>query len=397
MKRRLKVAIADDEPMVCVVIQSSIDFDGIGLELVGTVHDGLALLEIVDKELPDIVITDINMPGISGLELIKEIKQRDIDCRFIVISGYSQFEYARSALKYRVEDYLLKPIDPEELNDILAKTKASILSEQENKSKNTTVFENYEHSKEALSRLFLSRILDGYATFENSDTVYNEYGISFCEGFFQGAIAKLDITGDATDADCGLQSIQLKIIRMFTQIFSEYCNQTLYHQDSSQIYICINFDGKELKLITEKFEEFYVQAKNVIDLFKGLQLTVGVGSCYESIIGIKKTLEEAQNVIYYRILIGVNRVLFHNKLQFRQKRFSPDSRRQLLKRLQKNFESFDSKDFLSCMNELYSDITPEPIEMFSLSYDIVDLFFIVHEQLQNKIENSESINFSKEA
>ena len=193
MARRLKVAIADDEPMVCVVVEDSIDFDGIGLDLVGTAYDGPALLDIVEKELPDIVITDINMPGISGLELIREIKQLDIECRFIVISGYAQFDYARNALKYRVEDYLLKPINPEELNDVLRKIKNSILIEQEHMDQNTAIIENYERSKEALHALFLSRVLNGNAVLENSDKVFNEYGITFPNGLFQGAIVKLDL------------------------------------------------------------------------------------------------------------------------------------------------------------------------------------------------------------
>ena len=100
----MKVLIADDEVKVCKLIQHLIDWGQFGMEIVRIVNDGKAALEAVCELHPDIVITDIRMPGYDGLELIRKSKEMFPDISFIVISGYSQFEYAQKAIKYGVKD-----------------------------------------------------------------------------------------------------------------------------------------------------------------------------------------------------------------------------------------------------------------------------------------------------
>lgn len=114
-----KVLIADDEPDVCRLIGHLIEWDLNGLVSAGTAENGSVCLKRIREERPDIVITDIRMPGMDGLELIRQVKEEGFTCRFVIISGYQQFEYARRALRYDVEDYLLKPVGKRELNDCL--------------------------------------------------------------------------------------------------------------------------------------------------------------------------------------------------------------------------------------------------------------------------------------
>ena len=115
----MKVLICDDEIRVCRLIQHLIDWPALGLEPAGTAHDGNRALEMILEEKPDIVITDIRMPGCSGLEMIARARELRPDLEFIVISGYRHFEYAKSAIQYCVADYLLKPIRKDELNRVL--------------------------------------------------------------------------------------------------------------------------------------------------------------------------------------------------------------------------------------------------------------------------------------
>lgn len=108
MSEKLRVLIADDEPMVCVVVKKCIHWEELGLELAGVASDGQELMDLIKKEKPDIVITDISMPELSGLDLIENVRKEGAACRFIIISGYRQFEYARKALKNSVDDYLFR-------------------------------------------------------------------------------------------------------------------------------------------------------------------------------------------------------------------------------------------------------------------------------------------------
>ncbi len=115
------VIIADDEMKVCQLIAKLADWDALGLNVAGIANDGLAALEMVEKHQPDILITDIRMPGVDGIELIRRAKELKPDLQCIIISGYRHFDYAHNAIRYGVEDYLLKPVNQQEFMSTLHK------------------------------------------------------------------------------------------------------------------------------------------------------------------------------------------------------------------------------------------------------------------------------------
>jgi YesN/AraC family two-component response regulator len=107
--------ICDDERWIREGIRSSIDWSSLGIDTVLTARDGKQAIEIVKAEKPDVVITDIKMPNTNGLEMIDAIKETIDPNRIIVISGFSSFQFAQTALKFGVSDYILKPIDEDAL------------------------------------------------------------------------------------------------------------------------------------------------------------------------------------------------------------------------------------------------------------------------------------------
>lgn len=115
----MSVLIADDEPMVCTLISHLIDWEGLEMNPAGIAHNGLQALSMVEEFHPDVIITDIRMPGIDGLELTRKIRKSNPEISVIIISGFREFEFARQAIQFGVEDYLLKPINRDELNHIL--------------------------------------------------------------------------------------------------------------------------------------------------------------------------------------------------------------------------------------------------------------------------------------
>ncbi|MCR4694385.1 MAG: response regulator [Pseudobutyrivibrio sp.] len=111
-----KAVIIDDEPWTRNVIKSLGQWERLGIEIVGEASDGEMGWSLIKNIYPDIVITDVRMPHLSGLDLIQLIRAESMKASVIVISGYDDYDYVRQALKLGVADYLLKPIKPEELN-----------------------------------------------------------------------------------------------------------------------------------------------------------------------------------------------------------------------------------------------------------------------------------------
>lgn len=114
-----KVLIADDEFWVAALIRNSIDWDTMGLELIGEASDGEEACEKILSLHPDIVITDIRMPGLNGIELMEKIRLMRLKVEFIILSGFDSFAYAQAAVKYNAVSFVLKPLDEEELRQAL--------------------------------------------------------------------------------------------------------------------------------------------------------------------------------------------------------------------------------------------------------------------------------------
>ena len=122
----IRMLIVDDEYYIRLGIRSAIDWQSIGIEIVGEAEDGEQGLELALELKPDLILMDIRMPFMDGLELMEKISEEHLDCGIIVLSGYDEFEYAQRAIKYGVLDYLLKPIDKQKLKETVQNASAAV-------------------------------------------------------------------------------------------------------------------------------------------------------------------------------------------------------------------------------------------------------------------------------
>ena len=122
----IRVVLADDEPFARSCMLNNIDWKANGCEIAGVCKNGLEVIELLKTAQADVLVTDIKMPHMDGLELVKYIRDRQMDLRVIIISGYEEFEYAKRAIDYKVDGYLLKPIVPDELLEKIRQVGADI-------------------------------------------------------------------------------------------------------------------------------------------------------------------------------------------------------------------------------------------------------------------------------
>lgn len=140
-----KILIVDDEYYSREGTVKMLDWAKYDIEIVGTAKNGAEGIKMTEELKPDIILTDIRMKSMDGLSMIQEIKSKNIDCKFIVMSGYKLFEYAKKSLEEGVVAYLLKPIPQQDLIDALIKTKNLI-----QESKNDNIAKQLEQSEAAI-------------------------------------------------------------------------------------------------------------------------------------------------------------------------------------------------------------------------------------------------------
>ncbi|MGN0740178.1 MAG: response regulator [Treponema sp.] len=162
MEQELSLAILDDEIHIIRLLEALIPWQELSVRYAGFAQNGVDALSLIEKEKPDIVITDIKMPGMDGLSVIASVREKNPETQFIIISGFSQFDYAKKAIAYNVENYLLKPINKTELCATLEKLvkKRRARSEEINvikqscEQKRNQIFERLLKDENPLEKLF---------------------------------------------------------------------------------------------------------------------------------------------------------------------------------------------------------------------------------------------------
>ncbi len=129
-----RAILCDDNEIIAQGLSGAMPWSSLGIEFGGCCYDGLAAKELLDQEMADILISDVRMPFMDGLELTRYAREKNPDIRVIIISGYDDFRYAQEAIKLGAMDYLLKPVDPEELAGLLKRAVQECRQREEQKA-----------------------------------------------------------------------------------------------------------------------------------------------------------------------------------------------------------------------------------------------------------------------
>ncbi len=268
-----KVVIADDEKKVIQLMQKLIDWEGAGYEIVGTANDGLTAISLVEELQPDLLVTDIRMPGCSGIELLKQAKEIKPDLLCIVVSGYREFEYAQSALKYGVEDYLLKPLNKNDMTELLHKIRAKLTNGAELE---------YQLRQNVIKKqeLLISRLRDCAhtgKTLGSMEEVNSEYGLRFAEGLSAVILIKPDLE-DALHRQPSYKILQEHILETVRKYISMTAEEWAAAVISEGIAVIVNTEEKEFGSLKKFCTKIRKETEQERDLFGKIRLTVCIGS-----------------------------------------------------------------------------------------------------------------------
>ncbi len=178
-----KIVIADDEVWIGFGIKKLIHKSGAPFVVIGEAANGIQAYDLVRENKPDILITDIRMPGLNGLELMKKLKEEGILVSVVFISGYAEFSYAREALQMGAFDYLLKPVEEEELTAILEKWRL-----QKEKQKSDSKSEKSQNIEDPRMKKILDEIDRNYAGKLSLGGLAEQYNVSI--GYLSTLIRK---------------------------------------------------------------------------------------------------------------------------------------------------------------------------------------------------------------
>ena len=171
--------LVDDEEEVTQVIERKIDWAKLGFCVIGHANNGLKALEMIEEFQPDVVMTDIRMPYMDGMQLCGEIKSRYPTTKILLFTGFDEFEYAKEAVHLEIEEYILKPLNAIELTEVFAKLKQKLDQEIDEKRNVETLQKYYMDSLPLLQANFYSTLIEGRIYEEQLEQYLKDYQIQF--------------------------------------------------------------------------------------------------------------------------------------------------------------------------------------------------------------------------
>lgn len=306
----IKVLIADDELRICELIFRLIDWESLGMSVIAVAHDGRETIKIIKNEMPDIVITDIRMPGYNGVDVIRIGKEYNSDIQFIIISGYSQFDYAQNAIHYGVSDYLLKPVKAEELTKALLRIKSRIDKNNQMYSQVKKAWTLEQQNRRLYREQLIMEIAHGKGfdvLTKDMNTLNEQYKYEFIPGFFTIVIVKADGLNfeEKTESSFLYEKIQQSLSFAFAPVMQEMQGTML---DNGTYIFLFNYENEyaEIELQLHRLLNQMLLQK---DVFKKLHLTIGLGTRVNCLAEVGKSYETAYLAIKDRILVGTDRII----------------------------------------------------------------------------------------
>ena len=306
-----RVIIADDEPRIIQLVKILGHWAEYGIEIVDECKDGYETLDSIEKNHPDFVISDIKMPGLDGIELIEEARKKGSQALFVLLSGYRQFEYARSAVSLNVVDYLLKPVSEEQLNAALERICLQLkemraVSANQQEYDRMCHIQNQERQKQFWMTLMRHEDTpEDTARLSSAAACEKEFGIHFSEECFQ----VMQITTDmAVNVERKNSLFNQEVEMMLEQQFKNIADLSFTSYPIGY-NVALNFCPDHQKEIRDAVYALYTGIIDLREIYGDFKLNIGISRIKNQISELREAMTEAQAASWGKFVIMHNGVL----------------------------------------------------------------------------------------
>lgn len=299
--RKIKVLLADDEPVILRGLRKLLHWNELGLEIIGEAYDGEELRQMMDTTEPDLIISDISMPGYTGIDIIREIHDTNRNIKVVFISAFRDFSYAQDALRYGAVEYLVKPVDKNQLEQAVQKV-IRLIGDQSLRVREKEMAVRFELKKrnDSIEEL-LVRITDGdksaSAQLIKMGLVSRSKYITVCFGELDG------VTSDGKGrSEPGRNLLDFAITNVLVESISQ-TDSGIYFRKGELHGIFLQHDRLEEALsLSQDFHD-------KLNRYVKVSFTIGVGKAVESLEEADISAQLAMNSLQGRYFTGWNLVI----------------------------------------------------------------------------------------
>jgi two-component system response regulator YesN len=347
-----KVVLVDDEHFVRKGIISLIDWEECGFQVCAEADNGEDALEIIDQVKPDLVITDIRMPVLDGLELIRQlVEEKEAHTKFIILSGYNDFSYAQKAVRYGVCDFILKPLEKEELESTLKQLTTTIEEEKKKKELNKKI-----DIANMFEDVLLGNVTDqqnGLSDVLNLDRVKKMYYLIVevnTSSSYHSELKKVDIIKDYI-SDCIMEIEKDSFVVIRDHEVNRY-----------GVFIT----DQHLQQFEGRIEGFVTELKHTLHHMLNKIVSIYVGQAVESVNDLHTSYETANKTAEHKYTTLTNKPILYEQVKD-QTIIHAEVREEIYLSLMEAIEENDSDNMSQVIDIMFEEfqmklLAPESIE-----------------------------------
>lgn len=302
---RYSVLLVDDEEDVIRIIMKKLDWDSMGLVIIGHAANGVEALEMAEELSPDIVMTDIKMPYMDGLTLCKKLKELSRTIRVIIFSGFDEFEYAKEAIKMEAAEYLLKPVNAVELKEVFERVKNDLDRELDEKRNTDKLRAYYMESLPVLQESFYMALLEGRIAPEQIGRYMDSYQVQLQGPYY--VVAVLHLSQQSLEEEYRMDPfLQAVSVRKFAeeQVEDRWRSRVVIYLGDI-IMISQMHSREEMLEYTNEMDRLCRMAKKVCNA----RITAGIGYLCDNLEQLPLSYQGAKQAVSYRVLYGNTRAI----------------------------------------------------------------------------------------
>lgn len=296
----LNVLVIDDEKLVRQMVMRCIDWEEIGLHIAGEASSARMGLELIDELHPDIVFMDVRMPSMDGLTCSRIIMKKYPNIKILILSGHDEFEYASEGIKIGVFDYLLKPINAEELRKAAQKARDTILEERNYRKE----FERYKEELEKHASYIRDRQLSALVRSRTPEQYLDSmeyFGVKMKPGIFQTALVETGTSENETGEEEKMLS-KMHARKIIEDYYGDH--ERVFVVDSGAEWLIILNNEAEDAIYAHGEELKYYLENNM-----ETKVCIGVGNVYAELENLRESYREAKDALKYRFVSAEESVL----------------------------------------------------------------------------------------
>lgn len=300
-----RVLLVDDEEDVREGLVVEVDWEALDLRIVGLAENGREALEMAERVEPDIVVTDISMPFMDGLELARRLRERNPLVKVVILTGYDEFDYARQAVSLSVDEYLLKPFSAGHLTELLTRLRAQMAAEVAEREDVQLLRDHYYTSLPLLQADLMATLLHRQKSPEYIHGKAKQCGLDLHGERYGVSVLTLHMDGDPSK-DAELK--QFAALNIAAEVWTEHgAGHAFMHQETIVLLYVDRWGGEDGEKRQQQALENVMRS---INHYLRIPATVGSGSIVNTLAGVKHAYEDALLALDYRLVPGTDPLIY---------------------------------------------------------------------------------------